>query len=245
MTEIPDGDYVLKNSHRITVLTDIACRIGNTPAAVDITERRALLRSEIANIATRMLITLALPYRHNKPLCADLQAEDTTSIRHAGFELTLFGQVMLKTSVWPALVSSLQTDWRSALKLDCVLIHDLPATTPVLDFRKVGSLFSPVSSLPVADLRTLTMIEIPEAQPDLARQQDQLLVKLAQVEALTRSLFDLYRDLPAVAITIAHIPNWKQLVQQYPRATEIKELHPRGAPPPAEYREAAHLLSSL
>ena len=245
MTDVPEGDYVLRNSHRTTVLFDIARRIGTTPAAKAITDQRAMLRSEIANIATRMLIALAGPYRDNKPLCADLQAEETTSIRYAGFEHILFGQVIFTTSVWPALVSGLQTDWRSALKLDCVRPEDLPATTPVLDFRKVGATFTPVSSLPIADLKTLTMIEIPSHQPDLARSQDQLLAKLGQIELLSRTLIDLYADLPAVAVTIAHIQSWKQLVQQYPRAIEIKELHPRGAPPPAQFREAANLLSSL
>ena len=245
MTEMPEGDYVLRNSHRTTVLFDIACRIGKTPAAQSIERQRALLRSEIANIATRMLIILAEPYRSNKPLCADLQAEEATALRHEGFETMLFGQIAFETALWPALLSALQTNWRSALKLAVSETTELATTTPVLDFHKVGLTFKPVSSLPIADLKTLTMIEAATRHSDLARYQDQLIAKLAQIEELSRSLFDLYADLPAVAVTIAHISTWKDLVRQYPRAIEITELHPRGAPPLPELRDAATLLSSL
>lgn len=251
MTECCD-DYVLRNMHRAMVLADIVRRLGETPKARAILDRRAAHIRAISLHATNILSAAGRRFADQPQLRADLQANFVSTISVENWETVLFGVVSLNTQLWRPLMETLRsTCWRSVLSRS--IPHGpnehprdrLIACAPILDFSRAQRALGAFKFLPVASLSSACLVSLEGLPAHVAQDRAALTISLDALKDVWVEIDALYDDLPMLAETVDGARSYQDIVAHYPSAANITELQPRRPAAAKPAAAASTILSSL
>jgi hypothetical protein len=245
---MPEGDYVLRNSHRVEATRDVVRRLAQTPAAIAAYARRDAIRTELAACAAMVLAAAGQRYLpFERELVADGIARRTNAIDAGDLEPTLTGALKLQDNIWPAVAAKMrQPDWATSC-LQFSREGQLAAPVEFLDFSPSRpTVYKPCAYHPIASLASARALECPDRSNQVSAAQDQIETLLSRLADATSEIIRAYAELPAIVDLIDAAHSYSDLLAIYPRAAEIDALRPR-APlaEPAIAESALHALQNL